>query len=90
MKFQSQVDVRDFESGFHKGGQTKEHLRLIKACGVKNILVAINKMDLVDWDMNVFEERKRELLQFLTAAEGNTVVVGSESRRKVEMSERRC
>lgn len=35
-----------FESGFGLGGQTKEHAYLIRAFGVRNVIVGVNKMDL--------------------------------------------
>ena len=37
-----------FESGFEKGGQTREHAQLLKSLNVSEIVVAINKMDLVN------------------------------------------
>jgi elongation factor 1 alpha-like protein len=36
-----------FESGFDKGGQTREHLVLVRSLGVTQIVVAINKLDQV-------------------------------------------
>ncbi|KAF4750760.1 HBS1-like protein, partial [Perkinsus olseni] len=41
------ADVKDFDKGFTRGGQTKEHIRLLRALGITKIIVAINKMDLV-------------------------------------------
>jgi peptide chain release factor subunit 3 len=35
----------EFETGFEKGGQTREHARLVKTIGVKYLVVVINKMD---------------------------------------------
>lgn len=43
------VDVKDFESGFARGGQTKEHLQLVRSLGAGQLVVCINKMDAVDW-----------------------------------------
>jgi peptide chain release factor subunit 3 len=46
----------EFETGFERGGQTREHAMLVKTAGVKNLVVLINKMDdpTVNWD----EERR--------------------------------
>lgn len=35
----------EFETGFERGGQTREHAMLAKTLGVKRMVVAINKMD---------------------------------------------
>ncbi|KAG1198815.1 hypothetical protein G6F70_005463 [Rhizopus microsporus] len=45
-----------FESGFEAGGQTKEHAVLARSLGVQQLIVAVNKLDLVDWS----QERKEE------------------------------
>ena len=42
----------EFETGFEKGGQTREHAMLVKTAGVNRLIVVINKMDdpTVNWD----------------------------------------
>jgi peptide chain release factor subunit 3 len=35
----------EFETGFEKGGQTREHALLAKTLGVRYLIVVINKMD---------------------------------------------
>lgn len=35
----------EFETGFDRGGQTREHAMLAKTAGVKHLVVLINKMD---------------------------------------------
>jgi peptide chain release factor subunit 3 len=35
----------EFETGFDRGGQTREHATLAKTLGVRQLVVAINKMD---------------------------------------------
>ncbi|KAJ2324475.1 translation termination factor GTPase eRF3, partial [Coemansia sp. RSA 2681] len=41
----------EFETGFERGGQTREHAILAKTAGVRHLVVAINKMDdkTVEW-----------------------------------------
>lgn len=53
-----------FESGFNLDGQTKEHTLLARSLGVGHIVVAMNKMDTVDWYQERFEQIRRELLVF--------------------------
>lgn len=42
----------EFETGFEKGGQTREHAMLVKTAGVQKLVVVINKMDdsTVNWE----------------------------------------
>lgn len=44
--------------------QTKRHSFIANLLGIKNIIVAINKMDLVDFSEDRFSEIKREYLDF--------------------------
>lgn len=37
----------EFEAGFERGGQTREHAWLVRSLGVKEIIVGVNKLDLV-------------------------------------------
>ncbi|XP_055984614.1 eukaryotic peptide chain release factor GTP-binding subunit ERF3B [Sorex fumeus] len=57
----------EFETGFEKGGQTREHALLAKTVGVKHLVVLINKMDdpTVNWSNERYEECKEKLLPFL-------------------------
>lgn len=45
--------------------QTKEHLFLAKTLGIKRLIVTINKMDMVDYDQEKFEQRKDEINDLL-------------------------
>lgn len=53
----------EFETGFERGGQTREHAMLVKTAGVKFLVVLINKMDdtTVEWS----EERYNEVVDKL-------------------------
>ncbi|XP_049555726.1 eukaryotic peptide chain release factor GTP-binding subunit ERF3A isoform X3 [Orcinus orca] len=57
----------EFETGFEKGGQTREHAMLAKTAGVKHLIVLINKMDdpTVNWSNERYEECKEKLVPFL-------------------------
>ncbi|CCC66896.1 hypothetical protein NCAS_0A03380 [Naumovozyma castellii] len=53
-----------FESGFNLDGQTKEHTLLAKSMDVNNIVVAMNKMDSVNWSQERFMDIKYKLSAF--------------------------
>ena len=57
----------EFASGFVGGGQTKEHLILVRSMGIKQIVIAVNKMDMVDWSQIRYNEIVNELKPFLKA-----------------------
>merc|ERR1712178_644849 len=54
----------EFEAGFSKDGQTREHALLAQTMGVKEMIVAINKMD--DPSVNYAEARYNEIKGELT------------------------
>lgn len=54
----------EYETGFEKGGQTREHAMLAKTQGVNQLVVAVNKMD--DPTVNWSEERYKECITKLT------------------------
>ena len=56
----------NFESGLK--GQTKEHALLARSMGVQRVIVAVNKMDAIDWSQARFEEIQQQLSAFLTTA----------------------
>lgn len=60
----------EFETGFEKGGQTREHIQLAKTAGVKQLIVVINKMDdpTVEWSEERYMECKQKLFPFLKAS----------------------
>lgn len=57
--------VGEFEAGISKDGQTREHALLAYTLGVKQLIVAVNKMDSVKWDQNRFEEIVKETSNFV-------------------------
>ncbi|KAG1502354.1 hypothetical protein G6F47_001239 [Rhizopus delemar] len=54
-----------FEAGFEAGGQTKEHAILARSLGVQQVIVAVNKLDLVGWSQERFMEIKDKLSTYL-------------------------
>ncbi|KAM3161926.1 Elongation factor 1-alpha [Lachancea thermotolerans] len=57
--------VGEFEAGISKDGQTREHALLAYTLGVKQLIVAINKMDSVKWDESRFQEIVKETSNFI-------------------------
>ena len=57
----------NFESGFNKRGQTREHLIIIRALGCSKIIVAVNKMDSVQFNQDRFNQIKAEVGAFLAS-----------------------
>jgi len=57
----------EFETGFERGGQTREHAMLVKTAGVKHLVVLINKMDdpTVGWDEKRYNYCKDALTPYL-------------------------
>jgi peptide chain release factor subunit 3 len=57
----------EFEGGFEKGGQTREHVQLVKTTGVKRLIVVINKMDdsTVQWSKERYDEIVDKLTPFI-------------------------
>ncbi|VEU19837.1 DEKNAAC100324 [Brettanomyces naardenensis] len=57
--------VGEFEAGISKDGQTREHALLAYTLGVRQLIVAVNKMDSVKWSQDRFEEIKKEVSNFI-------------------------
>ncbi|KAI5190791.1 peptide chain release factor subunit 3 [Nematocida sp. AWRm77] len=64
--------TNEFEAGFEKGGQTREHIYLAKASGLKSICVLVNKMDdsTVCWSEDRFNQIVSTTRKLLTALFG--------------------
>ncbi|KAJ9619893.1 hypothetical protein H2203_008167 [Taxawa tesnikishii (nom. ined.)] len=58
--------TNSFEAGLK--GQTKEHALLVRSMGVQRVVVAVNKMDSIDWNEERFTEIKQQMSAFLTSA----------------------
>ena len=57
----------EFEAGIGPGGQTREHAFLAFTLGVRQLVVAVNKMDdpSVNWSQERYEEIKKEVSRML-------------------------
>ena len=49
--------------------QTKRHSFIASLVGIKHVLVAVNKMDLVDWSEGVFDKIRQDYADFATRLE---------------------
>ncbi|KAI5291383.1 translation termination factor GTPase eRF3 [Ascosphaera aggregata] len=59
----------EYETGFEKGGQTREHALLARNSGVTKLIVAVNKMDdqTVEWSQARFNECTVKIAKYLEA-----------------------
>jgi elongation factor 1 alpha-like protein len=57
----------EFESGFSKAGQTREHALLIRALGISRLIVVVNKMDVVEFSQIRYSEIRTALTDFLSS-----------------------
>ncbi|KAI7784653.1 translation elongation factor EF-1 alpha [Diaporthe eres] len=55
----------EFEAGISKDGQTREHALLAYTLGVKQLIVAINKMDTTKWSEERYQEIIKETSSFI-------------------------
>ena len=55
----------EFEAGFEKEGQTREHAQLAKSLGVQKLVIIVNKMDDCKWSRARYEEIQKGLNPFL-------------------------
>ncbi|MGM7702958.1 adenylyl-sulfate kinase [Pseudalkalibacillus sp. Hm43] len=72
--------------------QTKRHARICSLMGIRHLVLAVNKMDLIDFDQNRFEEIKKDFMQMthgfnlesiqvipVSATEGDNITKKSEN-----------
>ncbi|KAJ5387862.1 hypothetical protein N7509_010403 [Penicillium cosmopolitanum] len=59
----------EYETGFEKGGQTREHALLARNTGVSKLVLVVNKMDdpTVEWSEERFKECTVKVTKFLEA-----------------------
>lgn len=55
----------EFEAGFEKDGQTREHAQLAKSLGVQKLVIIVNKMDCDNWSKSRYDEIQKGLRPFL-------------------------
>ncbi|XP_050221374.1 uncharacterized protein LOC126671634 isoform X2 [Mercurialis annua] len=60
----------EFETGYERGGQTREHVQLAKTLGVSRLLVVVNKMDdpTVNWSKERYDEIESKMIPFLRSS----------------------
>ena len=54
----------EFNASFDKG-MLKEHLFLAKFVGIQNLIIVANKMDIINWDQDIYNSRISKVKQFL-------------------------
>ena len=55
----------EFEAGFGKEGQTREHALLAYTMGIKQVVIAVNKMDACNYNEERFTDVKKEVVDYL-------------------------
>lgn len=59
------ANTGEFEAGISSNGQTREHALLAYTLGVRQMIIAVNKMDMANYDEKRFEEVKTELTGYI-------------------------
>jgi elongation factor 1-alpha len=67
--------IGEFEAGISKDGQTREHALLAYTLGVKQMIVACNKMDTAKWSEERFNEIVREVSSYIKKIGYNPKIV---------------
>ncbi|XP_006365402.1 eukaryotic peptide chain release factor GTP-binding subunit ERF3A-like isoform X1 [Solanum tuberosum] len=60
----------EFETGYERGGQTREHVQLAKTLGVTKLIIVVNKMDdpTVNWSKERYDEIESKMVPFLRSS----------------------
>ena len=56
----------EFDAGFNRGGQTREHALLAYTLGITRIVIVINKMDTCKWKEERYNDIEKKVRSFLT------------------------
>lgn len=59
------ANTGEFEAGISNNGQTREHALLAFTLGVKQLIIAVNKMDMAQYNQARYEEIKKELKGYI-------------------------
>ncbi|KYQ96803.1 Hsp70 subfamily B suppressor 1 [Tieghemostelium lacteum] len=62
------INASEFEAGFSTEGQTREHALLAKSLGIMQLIIAINKMDMIDFSEERYNYIVETLKHFLSTA----------------------
>ncbi|MDC0111076.1 sulfate adenylyltransferase subunit CysN [Emcibacteraceae bacterium] len=54
--------------------QTRRHSFIVSLLGIKNVVLAINKMDLVDYDQKIFDQTDKDYREFSSSLGFNDIV----------------
>ena len=67
----------EFESSFDRG-MLKEHIILARCIGIENLIIIANKMDVIDWNQEIMNNRLKPLFNFLKKKVGwnsNNIII---------------
>lgn len=64
---------QEFERGFDKLGQTREHVLIVRTFNINRLIVVINKMDEVNWSEIRYNEICQKLQPFLSKFKFKTI-----------------
>lgn len=55
----------EFDAGFNRGGQTREHALLAFTLGISRVVIVINKMDTCEWKKERYDDIEKKVRAFL-------------------------